>query len=83
LNAFQRTILAAGLNDSQQNDNGWLYALLSFGAFDYEGADTFTNPVQEVYRRLEAAGIGPHTLAKVKSMLNSVDVGYQTGANMV
>jgi hypothetical protein len=47
------------------------YALLT--AADGSGGDTYSNPAKEVYRRLEVAGVGAHTLAKVKSMLNTLE----------
>lgn len=73
MNAYQKVIQALGLNTDSQGDNGWLYSLLMLGSYDYEGSDTHANAAREVVRRFEAANIGPHSLARVKAMLNTLE----------
>ncbi len=65
MNAFEKIIQAVGLNTDSQHEQGWLYSLLTYASTDYEGGDTYTNPVREAIRRLEARGVGPHTLVRV------------------
>jgi len=71
MTSFQKVITAVGLNTDSQGDLGWLFALLTVA--DGSGGDTHTNPAKEAYRRLEVAGVGAHTLAKIKSMLNTLE----------
>jgi hypothetical protein len=79
MNAFQKVIEALGLNADSQGAPGWLYALCQYGAGDYEGADTYpANPAKEVYARFAARNVGPHTLAKVRAMLNTLEAEYES-----
>jgi hypothetical protein len=78
MNAFQKIIEALGLNADSQGDAAWLYALCQYGAADYEGADTHTNPAKEAYARFAARNVGPHTLAKVRAMLNTLEAEYES-----
>jgi hypothetical protein len=79
MNSFEKVIRALGLNSDSQGEAGWLYALCQYGAGDYEGADTFAaNPAKEVYARLAARNVGPHTLVKVRGMLNTLEGEYES-----
>lgn len=78
MSSFVKVSNAIGLNADSQGEQAWLYALCQYGAGDYEGADTYANPAKEVYARLAARNVGPHTLAKVKAMLNTLETEYET-----
>ena len=79
MNAFDRLIAGLGLSADSQGDQGWLYAICKYGAGDYEGADTFANPVTEVLHRLSTRNVGEHTLRKVREMANTLNDLIQRG----
>ncbi|WP_254512485.1 hypothetical protein [Anatilimnocola floriformis] len=79
MNAFQRVINEAGLHRDQYGENGWLYSVLKLGGFDYEGSDVHANPVTEVLRRLEIAGLGKLVLERIAQILGTLDDKYRRG----
>lgn len=78
MNSFQKVIKHLGLSADSQGENGWLFALLTCA--DGSGGDTYTNVAKEAVKRLELAGIGDHTLVKVRSMLSTLDHAIEKGA---
>ena len=78
MNSMQRVIqdMFGGSDNLPQGENGWLHALLSYGASDYEGADTYNNPCRETYHRLESRGVNPFVMFRVKQMLQTLESRY-------
>lgn len=68
--AYKQTIQTAGLNNDHQGELGMLHALLVYADANHSGSDTLTGAA-EVIRRLEAAGINPHALLRIKQILNT------------
>jgi hypothetical protein len=81
MSAFTRLISEAGLHRDQYGENGWLYSVLVLGSYDYEGADVHANPVLEVLRRLELAGVGKPMLERIAQLLNTLDTKYRLTAS--
>lgn len=82
MNSFTKVISVLGLTVDSQGENGWLYAVLKLGGYDYEGSDVHTNVAREVVRRLTVANVGAHTLARITAMLNELDMKIERGATV-
>jgi len=67
--AFRETISAIGLTDDSQGEAAFIHALLKYANANHSGLDVLSNPLAEAIRRLEAAGINPHALARIKQLL--------------
>lgn len=80
MNAFNRIISYLNLDSTHQGEQGWLHSLLAYAASDYEGADTYTNPVTEALYRLEARGVGKPTLDRIRQLLNTLENGFNAGS---
>lgn len=78
MNSFEKVIqgMFGGSDNLPQGENGWLHALLSYAASDYEDSDTHTNPCRETYRRLESRGVNPFVMYRVRQMLNTLEAKY-------
>lgn len=68
-----------GLNNSSQGDAGFLHALLTYANANHSGSDVATNPYSEVIRRLEAAGLNPHAMVRIKSILADGEIKFAAG----
>lgn len=77
--AFEKVRRTIGLGPDSQGDLAWLDSILLYADsyHDDQESDTFSNPVDEVLRRLGA--LNPHTLAKISTMLNSTKVAFDAG----
>ena len=77
MTCFQKVIDRLGLNEHQQGELGFLYALCVIA--DGSGSDVHANAATEAARRLEAAGVGANTMVRVRQMLNSLETAIGGG----
>jgi hypothetical protein len=78
MNAFQIVSRDYGVSTQSTNEaDAMVFALLTYGAnVGYSGGDTYTNSVDEVVRRLTAAGVGKVATDILSARLNTLREKY-------
>lgn len=76
MNAAEIILRDFDVSQSTNPTDALLNAMLVYVSTDYEGGDTFANPVREVLRRLEARGVGKIAIDLVAQKLNQIESKY-------
>jgi hypothetical protein len=76
---FKQASDRLSLSESSQGDLAFVHALFKYADANNTGSDVLTNPISECIRRLEAAGINPHALHRIKELLAKQEIAYAAG----